>query len=81
MMFFKNDESEFLIHRLCNIFPPYSSMRKGQSFRTMHCLNDFEQKTWQATRRFILSYLPQCVHELMEAGSGSVHCACVTVGM
>jgi hypothetical protein len=70
MMSFKNDEPEFQIHRLCFIFPPYSSMRKGQSFRTMHCHNDFEQKMWQETRKFILNYLAQCVHELTEAGSG-----------
>jgi hypothetical protein len=36
----------------------------------MHCLNDFEQKMWQETRRFILQYLAQCVHELTEAQSG-----------
>ncbi len=45
----------------------------------MRCLNDFEQKMWQETRRFILNYLAQFVHELMEAGSERCWGGCVTV--
>jgi hypothetical protein len=60
-------ESEFQIHRLCDILPHIHEQDRG--LETMHYLNDFEQKMWQATRRFILHYLAQCVHKLTEAGS------------